>query len=98
MMTYQSIGVMWLEFVGEGLSDTAEIGALLALTQLDLCDNNLSRELPPELGCLASLTELFLDNNYFSGSVPSSLLNLTNLSYLLLHNNNFNTDVLPNFI
>ena len=49
--------------------------------KLDLRDNQLNGDIPPELGKLADLTDLTLDGNLLSGCVPSSLLARLNMDY-----------------
>ena len=72
----------------------AEIGALSALTVLNLSHNKrLSGELPKELGNLTSLTKLWLRKCGFSGPVPSSFSKLTNLDTLFLRGNQLTTNV-----
>jgi len=80
-------GLEWLE---EGLPGTipSEIGALSALTHLNLNNNKLNGAIPSTIGALSSLTHLDLSNNYLSDVVPYSLSNLLNLQYLDLRGNN----------
>mmetsp|Transcript_29109 Transcript_29109/g.58128 ORF Transcript_29109/g.58128 Transcript_29109/m.58128 type:complete len:222 (-) Transcript_29109:480-1145(-) len=72
----------------QGLSGAipAEIGALSALTALDLGRNKLNGAIPPTIGALSSLTTLDLSYNFLSGIVPYHLSNLLNLEYLNLSN------------
>ncbi|MEM1331540.1 MAG: COR domain-containing protein, partial [Planctomycetota bacterium] len=62
-----------------------ELGALTALTELRLNNNQLS-SVPPELGALTALKALSLSNNQLS-SVPPELGALTVLTTLRLHSN-----------
>ena len=55
------------------------------VTRLDLSQNQLSGELPPELGNLTSLQFLSLYLNQLRGEIPPELGNLTNLQYLDLN-------------
>ena len=57
------------------------------VTVLDLRDNQLSGELPPELGDLRNLRELILRDNQLSGEIPPELGNLANLEVLSLVRN-----------
>jgi len=57
------------------------------LTFLNLYDNQLTGEIPPEIGNLTNLTYFQLYNNQLTGSIPLEIGNLTNLTYLKLNNN-----------
>ena len=59
-------------------------GASGRVTALDLSENGLSGEPPPELGNLTDLTALLLHSNQLSGEIPSELGNLNNLEVLRL--------------
>jgi len=75
-------------FLGLKGAIPAEIGALSALTHLDLGHNKLNGAMPPTIGALSSLTELDLGGNYLSGVVPYHLSKLLNLyGFYLLGNN-----------
>ena len=76
----------------------AEIGALSALTKLDLKHNNLNGAIPPTIGALSSLKVLDLNNNSLSGVVPYSLSNLLNLDELKLRDNDLSDDQNRNFV
>ena len=54
---------------------------------LDLRDNHLTGEIPPEIGNLTNLSELYLVDNQLTGSIPSEIGNLTNLTRLYLSYN-----------
>ena len=62
---------------------------------LDLRDNQLSGELPPELGNLTSLKGLDLRDNQLSGEIPSELGNLTSLDGLNLGENRLTGEIPP---
>mmetsp|Transcript_12453 Transcript_12453/g.25463 ORF Transcript_12453/g.25463 Transcript_12453/m.25463 type:complete len:470 (+) Transcript_12453:235-1644(+) len=85
-------GLEWLE---EGLPGTipSEIGALSALTHLNLNNNKLNGAIPSTIGALSSLTYLDLRHNSLSGTVPYSLSNLTNLKNLSLSINNLSNSL-----
>ena len=54
---------------------------------LDLHNNGLTGEIPPELWNLTNLTYLNLAYNQLTGEIPSEIGNLTNLTNLSLQNN-----------
>lgn len=57
------------------------------VTSIDLSDNQLAGQIPPELGNLTELQWLGLHNNRLTGQIPPELGNLANLQYLRLGNN-----------
>ena len=59
-------------FTFQEASHTRPFGGL-GLIELDLSDNQLTGEIPPELDNLANLTRLDLSDNQLTGCVPSSL-------------------------
>ena len=63
--------------------------------RLDLYDNRLSGEIPPELGNLVNLEELYLSRNRLSGEIPPELGNLVNLEELYLENNRLSGEIPP---
>ena len=65
------------------------------VTALDLDNNQLSGEIPPELGNLANLTELDLRFNQLSGEIPPELGNLANLEWLDLGLNQLSGEIPP---
>ncbi|MCA9357087.1 PspC domain-containing protein [Candidatus Nomurabacteria bacterium] len=64
----------------------AEVGQFVALTELDISNNNFT-DLPAEIGQLSQLQVLNLSNNNFTG-LPHELGNLENLQVLDLRGNN----------
>jgi Leucine-rich repeat (LRR) protein len=66
-------------------------------TELNLYDNQLTGEIPPEIGNLTNLTYLSLGWNNLTGSIPSEIGNLTNLTYLWLNDNQL-TGLIPESI
>ena len=62
---------------------------------LDLNDNQLTGEIPPEIGNLTNLTYLYLHNNQLTGSIPPEIGNLTNLEGLYLDNNQITGSIPP---
>ena len=65
------------------------------VTDLDLSNNQLSGEIPPELGSLANLTVLALPYNQLSGPIPPELGNLANLTTLSLGENQLSGEIPP---
>ena len=53
-------------------------------TVLDLSNNQLTGEIPPEIGCLTNLTQLKVSFNNLSGPLPPEMQQLTNLISLEL--------------
>ena len=72
--------------------DTDDSGRV---TLIDLRNNDLTGELPPELGNLANLRWLYLDRNYLDGGIPPELGNLANLYGLYLIGNNLTGEIPP---
>ena len=56
-------------------------------TDLDLSDNQLTGQIPPEIGNLINLNSLQLYNNQLTGQIPPEIGNLNNLNYLVLSYN-----------
>ena len=65
------------------------------VTRLDLRDNQLDGEIPPELGRLTNLTELDLGRNQLGGEIPPELGRLTNLTELDLGRNQLGGEIPP---
>ena len=63
--------------------------------QLNLTDNQLNGEIPPELGSLTSLTALYLGGNQLSGAIPPALGNLANLEVLHLSYSQLSGEIPP---
>ncbi|KAK8603195.1 hypothetical protein V6N13_085388 [Hibiscus sabdariffa] len=60
---------------------------------LNLEDNRLSGNIPPQLGSLLSIKILLLGNNLFDGSVPKQLCQLTEIRIMDLSNNSFSGSI-----
>ena len=65
------------------------------VTGLDLSDNGLNGEIPPELGNLSNLQVLVLSSNQLSGEIPSELGNLYNLKVMYLIYNLLSGEIPP---
>ena len=63
------------------------------VTRLDLSDNGLWGEIPPELGNLAFLEMLNLPVNQLRGEIPPELGNLDNLEFLNLGGNDLRGEI-----
>ena len=60
------------------------MGNLTNLEWLDIDENQLTGEIPPDLGDLANLEALYLGGNQLSGEIPPELGNLARLRALYL--------------
>ena len=65
------------------------------VTHVELQENQLSGEIPPELGALSNLTSLSLWYNQLSGTIPSELGNLAKLEWLYLNDNQLSGEIPP---
>lgn len=65
------------------------------VASLDLADNGLEGEIPPELGDLTELRQLSLTRNRLSGQIPPELGNLRNLTLLWLSGNALSGEIPP---
>ena len=65
------------------------------VTGLNLRDNGLSGEIPPDLADLANLESLDLRRNELSGEIPPQLGDLTNLTELRLNRNQLSGEIPP---
>ena len=65
------------------------------VTKLDLGNNGLIGEMPPELGSLSNLISLYLDYNLLREEIPAELGNLSNLEYLDLGSNDLSGEIPP---
>ena len=50
---------------------------------LDLSNNGMMGEIPPEIGGLTNLIAIYLQGNEFEGSIPSEIVNLSNLKLIM---------------
>ncbi len=64
---------------------------------LELPENGLNGEIPPELGTLTDLTVLRLNRNELSGDIPPELADLVDLQSLLLQGNQLSGEIPPEF-
>ena len=65
------------------------------IVRLELHDNNLKGEIPPQLGSLSNLVYLDLSVNDLGGRIPAQLGNLSNLERLDLSGNDLNGPMPP---
>ena len=63
------------------------------VTELVLCYNQLSGEIPAALGNLANLQTLDLCGNQLSGEIPAALGDLANLEILSLYDNQLSGEI-----
>ena len=63
------------------------------VTMLDLRNNGLTGEIPPELGGLSNLTWLVLHDNELTGEIPPELGALSNLTNLSLYDNQLTGEI-----
>ncbi|KAJ6300837.1 hypothetical protein OIU76_021606 [Salix suchowensis] len=85
MAAFASINLQG-ELFGGNLSNL-DLSSFSSLVSLNLSDNNLRGDIPPQLGLLSKLAYLNLSMNYLSGFLPVSLANLTQISLLYMGNN-----------
>ena len=71
--------------LGEWRGVRTDVGG--RVVELELFDNGLTGELPPEIGDLEGLTRLSLGSNELTGEIPPELGGLTVLTYLGLGGN-----------
>ncbi|XP_027149510.1 leucine-rich repeat receptor-like protein kinase TDR isoform X2 [Coffea eugenioides] len=85
-----SLSLFRLRLGGNLLNGTVSFrsyGSLTKLTYLELDNNSLTGEIPPELGLCRSLALLNLAQNRLTGVLPVQLGNLANLQVLYLQKN-----------
>ena len=89
--------VVGLDLTGAGLRGEipVEIVGLASLEFLNLGNNSLTGEIPPELGLISGLAGLALNDNGLSGEIPVELANLSQLRNLNLGNNMLTGEVPP---
>lgn len=77
----------WLSDPSVAAWSGVSIGGDGSVSGLDLSENGLSGELPPQLGGLVGLTSLDLSGNQLEGEIPESIGNLTAMEELSMHSN-----------
>ncbi len=72
-----------------------EYYSIVNTIELNLIENQLTGNIPPEIGILTNLTGLFLSYNYLRGEIPSEIGNLRNLTELHLGHNGLEGEIPP---
>ena len=72
-----------------------EYYSIVNTIELNLIENQLTGNIPPEIGILTNLTGLFLSYNYLQGEIPSEIGNLRNLTELHLGHNYLQGEIPP---
>ena len=72
-----------------------EYYSIVNTIELNLLENELTGNIPPEIGILTNLTGLFLSYNYLRGEIPSEIGNLRNLTELHLGHNSLQGEIPP---
>ena len=72
-----------------------EYYSIVNTIELNLIENQLTGNIPPEIGILTNLTGLFLSYNYLRGEIPSEIGNLINLTELHLGHNGLQGEIPP---
>ena len=70
-----------------------EYYSIVNTIELNLIENQLTGNIPPEIGILTNLTGLFLSYNYLRGEIPSEIGNLSNLTELHLGHNGLQGEI-----
>ena len=65
------------------------------VSRLDLGENYLSGQIPPEIGNLTGLSQMLLDHNALTGPIPPEIGNLIGLEGLSLFHNKLDAGPLP---
>ncbi|CAF2064743.1 unnamed protein product [Brassica napus] len=81
-MEYLTITPIKIEFATKHRHDAYVGGNLKLLFGMDLSENELSGDIPPELGGLLELQALNLSHNKLSGSIPKTFSGLKNVESL----------------
>ena len=85
----------WLSDAPLGEWRGVTTGAGGRVVELQLLDNGLTGEIPPELGDLEGLTRLCLRGNELTGEIPPELGNLADLTNLDLGGNGLSGEIPP---
>ena len=70
-----------------------EYYSIVNTIELNLIENQLTGNIPPEIGILTNLTGLFLSYNYLQGEIPSEIGNLRNLTELHIGHNGLQGEI-----
>jgi len=70
-----------------------EYYSIVNTIELNLIENQLTGNIPPEIGILTNLTGLFLNYNYLQGEIPSEIGNLRNLTELHIGHNGLQGEI-----
>ncbi|KAL1822946.1 hypothetical protein ACET3Z_009724 [Daucus carota] len=76
--------------------DLSEFGFMSQMESIQLFENNLSGEMPPEFGDFKNLRFLSLYTNKFTGTVPQSLGSWADFLYIDISENSFSGFIPPN--
>ena len=72
-----------------------EYYSIVNTIELNLIENQLTGNIPPEIGIMTNLTGLFLSYNYLRGEIPSEIGNLRNLTELHLGHYGLQEEIPP---
>ncbi|CAI0388018.1 unnamed protein product, partial [Linum tenue] len=85
-------------FRGKGLSQLYQGTILFYISGINLSNNSLTGEIPPEFGNFTNIKVLNLSHNFLSGSIPSTFSNLKQIESLDLSYNKLNGTIPNNLV